>query len=596
MRHRQLSQGFVLPTVIITAVVMLGVLVAVLSMVTSTSSSLSTQYFEALAADAAESAASAAEVCLEGKMMTMSTVLKPNTDCTGAVVSGRSEYVLTANGTTRPYRTSYTAQLDSITSTSSIVKLTGIVERIRPNASAANMVYQTYTKTTMLASTRVIDASGDRPSQRWWYFGKRARLDFGTSGTSLPTAASMSPPNDPSQIAKEGVTVVSDYLGNVQFWSDGKTVWDKNGVSAVSGLNGGSSSTQAVVSFPLNRDRTSYAIVSNTGQAEDGPGQLYVSTINISADGTITATSMNTKLGSEATGYSYEALGAMPNSSGSGYYVYAYNVAVSGSTTVGTVYRYLLKINSSGTLDISPATKTVLTPAPAACDKMYQDSRPAMYGTGTFNFTQDYKRMILLVGSRGCSGSATGTAYLFSADSTTGNLTPQANWTTHGSGTGYSADFSPSGKYVYVSTIYPSYLARYNIQNLSAVQSSEWIIGSATKYDDSNPNPLLDVNNIPSAAAGGQIRRGPDGRMYIADRAPYQLTVTWGFEFVQSYMPELKCAISYIDKPDASTNSTSAIGLSLDAITLPSNGSDYSCSSWGLPQTVTVFRPHVTLY
>ena len=571
MKQRQISSGFALPTVIITSVVMFGVLVAVLGMVTSTSSSLSTQYFEALAADAAESAASAAEVCLQKDAMTTSAVLKPNTDCSGTVVSGRSAYVVEPDGATRPYRTKYEARLDSVTSTSSVVKVKGIVERVRPNVSSAatNYVYQTYEKTTMLASTRVIDTSGDRPSQRYWYFGKNASLDFGLSGSGLAKSNARS---SWDFLAQEGVTTVSDEKGNLQFMSNGRDIWDKNGNKVASGILGGDSASQAVAAFPLNKDRTKYAVVSNTGQAETGPGKLYVSTLTIQQTGAIVVNSagLNTPLRtSSSSNYSYELLGAMPNNDGTGYYVYTINKG----NGVGTIYRFFLKLNSAGDgVSVTELPEMPMDPAPVTCGTNYpvDSGRPVMYGAaGTINFSKDYKRMILLTGVPGCGDDTNGMAYLYSTDSVTGNLTRQASWQTHGDGTGtaYSADFSPQERYVYVSSIYPSYLVRYDIQDLSNV--TEWKIGATTNITGTN-------------VSGGQVRRGPDDRMYVANRAQLQLGVSTG------------CKISYVNKPDASSNTAGTAGIDLQIDALPIyNG---SCSSWGLPQTVTVFKPRIILY
>lgn len=569
MKWCQRSQGFALPSVIITSVVMFGVLVAVLSMVTSTSASLSGQYFEALAADAAESAASVVGVCLEQDALATGTVLTPNTDCSGSNVSGRSAYVLKSDGTNRPYRTSYTATLDSVTSTSSIVKITGTAERIRSTTGAA---YQTYKKTMMMSSTRVIDTSGDRPSQRYWYFGNNAYLDFGISGSNIPTAGK----SQGSMFEAEGVTTVSDQSGALQFVSNGLTIWDKTGSTVASSIKGGSSATQAVAAFPLNKARTKYAVVSNTGQAEAGPGELYVSTLTVNADGTITMGTQNTPLATSETGYTYEALGAMPNNDGTGYYIYTMNK----NKKVGTIYRFFLQLNSTGTgVTVSGMTKITMDPAPTICDVNYPAGSktplpPAMYGAaGTINFSKDYKRMVLLTSALKCSGSTNGSAYLYSTDSVTGDLSLQASWTTHGDGssTAYSADFSPEERYIYVSNIYPSYLVRYDIQDLSNVQSSEWKIGAPT-----------DLTSSISVTSGGQVRRGPDGRMYIANRAQYQVGTQTG------------CKISYINKPDAADNTAGTTGIDLqkDALTLANN----TCSSWGLPQTVTVFKPQILLY
>lgn len=91
------SRGFALPTVVIASVVMFAVLVAVSGVVASSRVSLDTQYYEGLATDAAESGGEVADNCLKGNGYVStwgSNSLKPNTNCSGAVVAGQSNTVV----------------------------------------------------------------------------------------------------------------------------------------------------------------------------------------------------------------------------------------------------------------------------------------------------------------------------------------------------------------------------------------------------------------------------------------------------------------------------------------------------------------------
>src|SRR5690606_34749970 len=87
--------------------------------------------------------------------------------------------------------------------------------------------------------------------------------------------------------ASEGTTVVTNQDGNLIFSSGGRTVVDKNGTVMPNsvGLLGADSATQAVVSFPLNTARTQYGIVSNSAAGETGPGELYLSIIDMNLRG-----------------------------------------------------------------------------------------------------------------------------------------------------------------------------------------------------------------------------------------------------------------------------------------------------------------------
>lgn len=94
------DRGFALPTILIVSIVMLTVLVAAVSATSTISSSLSAQYYNQLAREAAESGVTRALDCLNqnptGYTPQWSDVapLKPNTDCNGVVQGGLSAYVI----------------------------------------------------------------------------------------------------------------------------------------------------------------------------------------------------------------------------------------------------------------------------------------------------------------------------------------------------------------------------------------------------------------------------------------------------------------------------------------------------------------------
>ena len=84
---RKLSSAFALPTVVIATVVLFMILVAAVGAVSSTRVALDTQFYDALARDAAESGAAQANECLSlnNYVATWSDAspLRPNTNCSG---------------------------------------------------------------------------------------------------------------------------------------------------------------------------------------------------------------------------------------------------------------------------------------------------------------------------------------------------------------------------------------------------------------------------------------------------------------------------------------------------------------------------------
>src|SRR6185503_8894442 len=73
------------------------------------------------------------------------------------------------------------------------------------------------------------------------YFGINAGLDF-ISGSPVPIT-------DGAMSTSEGCSSISDYNGNLLFYTDGRTAYDRNNLAMPNGtgLDGGESSTQAAL-------------------------------------------------------------------------------------------------------------------------------------------------------------------------------------------------------------------------------------------------------------------------------------------------------------------------------------------------------------
>ena len=110
-----------------------------------------------------------------------------------------------------------------------------------------------------------------------WVFGQRAALDF-NFGYPVPEQG--------SQIdTQEGCSSISDRLGNLLFYSDGSTVWNRNHEIMLNGegLLGDKSSTQSAMIIPKPNDDTIYYIFTVDDRAR--ANGLRYSEINMSLDG-----------------------------------------------------------------------------------------------------------------------------------------------------------------------------------------------------------------------------------------------------------------------------------------------------------------------
>jgi len=112
-----------------------------------------------------------------------------------------------------------------------------------------------------------------------WYFGNGAGLDF-SSGTAVPIT------NSP-MTAEEGCASISDTCGNLLFYTDGDTVWDRNNnvMPNGTGLLGCWSSTQNSLIIPQpGNDSLYYIFLTDCGEHLGANGLRYsVVNMNLNA-------------------------------------------------------------------------------------------------------------------------------------------------------------------------------------------------------------------------------------------------------------------------------------------------------------------------
>ena len=137
------SKGFALPTVLITSIIMMSVLLVGLGTISSTSEALRTQYETQLNREASEAGMAKATACIKANSYTnpvTSPTLKPNTNCAGTALlsctnaSTDQRCYVSKNGN---YLSSYevTFKIDSANNISGIVSK-GIVKSLRSSDSS----------------------------------------------------------------------------------------------------------------------------------------------------------------------------------------------------------------------------------------------------------------------------------------------------------------------------------------------------------------------------------------------------------------------------------------------------------------------------
>jgi hypothetical protein len=360
-----------------------------------------------------------------------------------------------------------------------------------------------------------------RATQRWWFFGNRGVIDFGTTGTDVtysvnPTAINVS----------EGTTVVTDTSGELVFYSDGLTVWNRDNAVMLngSGLTAAPSATQTVAAFPSLSRPGIYFVVSNGGASESGGvGPLRYSEIDMSLDGGLGGvTSVKNVLLDGGASTATEGLTAVPNADGTGFWV----ITATGGSQPGNSNIVAHEFDGDG-----PTGTIVRSPMSTANGNQF----------GTLNLSPDMTRIAQHLGSTDGSGQLR----LLQLNAETGEVTELVTWASPtGANTGsnsYSADFSPDGRYLYVTRIFGTgHLFRYDLDTYTTASDLE----------------AHAENLAPIGSYGGQVKRAPDGRMYVA-----------------SYNDKLWI----VDDPDSETDP------GIESLGLPSG----AANRFGLPQTAT---------
>lgn len=554
------KKAFALPVILVASLVMMLLLTITLNGVTSTVVILKDQSVDRLAKEAAESGVSMAQKCLQSNNYSptgWTSSLLPNTDCTGTARAGFSCPDPSAGGViplesrcavyeSQNVRTTFRVSTISTNGSERTYVSTGIAYAFRTSNRTLQRKYEVLHKTSIIFKNH---APSSRAAKAFWLFGNKAGIDFGTTGTSQ--ANPIVAPCTATCYAGEGSTVIATKTGTLQFWTNGQTIWNRDGVPMANGtdLNANASTTQAAVVFPITHDETKYGVITNNTEAGvKDAGELYYSTIDMTLNGGLgDVVTKNNPLWGSTTGYSSEASTAAPKPDGSGYWILTFNP---GSTNVHVFSFDIASQTSSHVITVSSG---------GGIGRFY----PTQSGFGSLNFNEDYTRLVLAAGNH-CTGTCAGYYGLIRTldfDSSTGYVTNRNMWNGYANGTGYSADFSPQGNYVYSATLYPADVVRYNISGSpsnATIKSSEAYVGRS--------QPVTAT----SCTGGGQVLRAPNNRMYVANCGTNSLSV--------------------ITNPDAAT--VGSVGWSYNGFTLAAG----TQSSYGLPQMATIYTPKTVFY
>lgn len=386
-----------------------------------------------------------------------------------------------------------------------------------------------------------------------WFFGNGAGLQFQNNGTVVPVGG--------GQIFTfEGCSSISSSTGQLLFYSDGKTVWDRNHIpmpngnyNAGTGLNGDSSSTQSAIIIPKPGSNTIYYIFTvdephhdnaavfpeqntdvNPSEDDGFNNGLNYSVIDLSINGSngsignvISRNNLlvtyNPSVLSEIKYKCSEKITAVRDQNGSGYWVLTHFIN----------RFYAFKVSNSGVNTL---------PVVTVIDPVVSTSGYRRNSIGYLKSSPDGKKIAIAHNQLGNSTGDTnynGQVVLYDFNSQTGEVTNPVTLIT--SGNPYGVEFSSNSKKLYVSN---------GINNNLSMELIQFDLDT----------PLLNSTLISTTnATAGGLQLGPDKKIYCANFSN-QLVISTHLGVINE-PNQAGIACDYNQMGIALVNGTSSLGL-----------------------------------
>lgn len=295
-----------------------------------------------------------------------------------------------------------------------------------------------------------------------WYFGSNAALIFRNDQIVIAEGALNT---------SEGCASVSDMMGNLLFYTDGMKVWNANHVYMPNGqgLSGGYSSSQSALILPSPGENNNYYLF--TVDAMAGSSGLSYTVVNMDLDdgwGDV-SNKKNVKLKPSIC----EKITMSPHANGIDIWVIVHEFGTNG------FYSFLITSNG-----VQEAVKSYVGTVHEGVNSE---------SIGCMRISSTYDRLAIAI-------SRQSKIELFDFNNETGELSNPIglsclDWS-------YGVEFSPDGTKLYGSIFnYKIYQWDLNAGNENAIIESR-----------------TEVAHVQDAAEAGDIRLGPDGRIYVAKR------------------------------------------------------------------------------
>jgi len=297
-----------------------------------------------------------------------------------------------------------------------------------------------------------------------WYFGEMAGITFNTN----PPSALM----DGKLNTYEGCTSISDATGNLLFYTDGSTVYNRNHVIMPNGtgLLGGASSTSSGIVIPKPGSNTIYYLFTAEPINATLVTTYAYSEIDMQLDGglgDVVASKKNIVLYTPAT----ERLAAVKHANGIDYWIITKRFGDN---------RFLVYQVSCTGVNTTPVVSSI-----------------GFVPTGIYDAIGALK--VSPNGKKVCMAVTGGAGQLFDFDIATGMLSNLVELTGYTFNRIYGVEFSPNSKKLYISS-------NANWINQYDITSNDPAVINASKYGLTTA----------SGDANEALQLGPDKKIYVA--------------------------------------------------------------------------------
>ncbi len=344
----------------------------------------------------------------------------------------------------------------------------------------------------LLFCTSIIFGQGEA---NFWYFGENAGLDF-NSGSPVPITGSLN--------TREGCSSFSDVYGNLLFYSDGTTVWNKlhNPMPNGTGLKGNASSTQSAMIIPKPGSTSINYIFTVGAKVAGGEFGFNYYTIDMNADaGLGDVISGPVDLSGGKSELWTEKVAAVKGSECQTFWVISF--------AVNEFYAY--KVSSSGVSSIPKKSMVSFS----ATDRR-----------GYLKISPDGSKIAVAHMTNTINGQSTpGSFLLYDFNNLTGEVTNQRNLPLNApTDKPYGVEFSSNSQKVYVTASNDFYSEVYSEYNNPLNHSStlyQFNLSSPAIADIIASKKIIDSQNL----FRGGLQLAPDKKIYRALSKTYNIGI-----------------------------------------------------------------------